>query len=166
MNPTTLRTHWFFFVAPLVAAINLYVGLSSRGEVDRLIEASLLFDLAVLLPCLYWLCYRRRGRQAMVRAAALACLGIWAALKLVPEPERELLNLVAPLRYVGLAALVWLELAVVVAIYRGVFKGGSVDQAVSQAPADMPAWMVRLVAREAAFWRKAWGALERLFRKR
>ena len=162
MNTNALRLHWFFVVAPLVLAVDLYVGLSARGEIDRLLEAGLLFDLVVLVPSLYWLCYRQRGKKAVIRAAALACLGIWVALKLVPEPERDLLNYVAPLRYVDLAALVCLELVVVLAIYKSVFKGGSVAEAVNRAPADMPPWVARLLAIEANFWLKAWGFIKRL----
>ena len=162
MNSQAVRTHWFFWVAPLVLAVDFYVALSARGAIDRLVEAGLLFDLFVLLPVLYWFCYRHRGRPTLVRAAALACSGIWLALKLVPEPERELLVYVAPLRYVGLAVLVWLEVVLVVAIYRSVFKGGSVEQAVSQASAVMPPWVARLLAIEARFWLKVWGVIKRL----
>lgn len=166
MKTDVLRMHWFFAAAPLVLAADVGVGLSARGEMDRVIEAGLLFDLAVLIPTLYWLCYRKRGKRAFVRAAALACLGIWAALKLVPEPERDLLNYVAPIRYAGLAALAWLEIVVVLAIYKTVFRRGSVDDAIAQAPADMPAWAVKLLALEAKFWVKVWGGVRRLLGKR
>lgn len=166
MNIQRTRLHWFFLVAPLVVLADLYVAVSIRGAIDRLIEAGLLFDLAVLLPCLYWFCYRDRGKRAVVRAAAIACLGIWAALKLVPEAEQDLLHYVAPLRYVGLAALVWLELVVVVAIYRSVFKGGSAGEAAAQAPADIPPWVAKLLAMEASFWLKCWRSLKHLFGKR
>ena len=166
MNTNPLRLHWFFVIAPLVLAVDVYVGLSARGQIDHLIEAGLLFDLVALVPSLYWLCYRRNGKKAVIKAASLACLGIWVVLKLVPETERELLNYVSPLRYLGLAALVWLELVVVVAIYKSIFKGGSVNEAVSRTPADMPPWMVRLIAIEAKFWLKVWGGIKRLIEKR
>jgi hypothetical protein len=166
MNIQPLRLHWFFFVAPLVLAADLYVGLSAHGAINRLLEAGLLFDLVVLVPCLYWLCYRQRGRRAVIRSAAFACLGIWVALKLVPESERDLLNYVAPLRYVGLAALAWFELVVVIAIYKTVFTGGSVTQAASLAPEDMPPWVAKLIAIEANFWLKVWGAIKRFLGKR
>jgi hypothetical protein len=93
-------------------------------------------------------------------------MGIWLALKLVPEQERDLLVYIAPLRYVGLAALVYLELVVVVAIYRSVLQGGSVDEAASRAPSDMPPWLAKLLALEAKFWLKAWQFLKRLFQRR
>ena len=163
MKSPDIRTHWFFWVAPLVLAADFYVAFSARGTVDRLVEAGLLFDLALLLPLLYWWCYRQRGKPALVRAAALACLGIWLATKLVPEHERDLLVYVGPLRYAGLAVLVWLEVVLVVAIYRSVFKGGSVEQAVAHARGDMPPWVAKLLALEARFWFRVWGAIKRLF---
>jgi len=167
MNPITnhpFRAHWFFFVAPIVVAGNIFVALSSRGEIDRLLEAGLLFDLAVLLPCLYWLCYKARGKKAAIRAGALSCLGIWGALKLVPEAEQNLMAYVAPLRYVGLAALIWLELAVLLAIYRSIFKGGTSHEATArvQAETDMPPWAARLLVLEAMFWRRIWQGLKRM----
>lgn len=164
--PTVFRSHWFFFIAPLVMAADVFVGRSARGQVDWLIEAGLLFDLAVLLPCLYAVCYRAQGRKALLKAVALACLGIWVALRLVPEGERDLLAHVAPLRYLGLGALVLLEAAVVVGIYRAVFRGGSAAEAAAAAPADMPRWVARLMALEAGLWRSAWRVLKRLFTRR
>jgi hypothetical protein len=159
-----VRRHWFFLVAPLVLAADVYVAFRERGEIDRFIEAGLLLDLAVLIPCLYWFCYRGRGRKAAIQAAALCCLGIWAALKLVPEAQHRLLDYVAPLRYLGIAVLVWLELAVVVAIYRTAFKGGSAEEVAAQAQerADLPPWAARILAREALFWRSAWRWLKGL----
>ena len=166
MKDSPLRLHWFLVVAPLVLAADVYVGLTARGEIDHVVEGGLLFDLVVLVPSLYWLCYRQRGKKAITKAAGLACLGIWVALKLVPETERDLLNYVAPLRYIGMAALVWLEFLVGLAIYKAVFKTGSVEEAISQAPKDMPLWAIRLLAVEANFWRKVLGVVKRVLGKR
>lgn len=162
MNIQALRAHWFWGIAPVVLALDFSVAMSARGSIDAVVELGLLFDLAVLLPCLYWLCYRRRGRQAIVRAAALGCLGIWLALKWVPEAEQDVLAMVAPLRWVGLAALVYLEAVVLLAVYRTVFRGGSVEQAAASAPPDMPPWVARLLALEARFWLRVWRWLRRL----
>jgi hypothetical protein len=158
-----LRSHWFYLAASIVVAVDLFFAFDSRGEISLLVEASLLFDLAVVLPCLYWLCYREQGKKSIIRAAAICCLGIWCALKLVPESERELLNYVAPLRYVGIAALACLEIAVLVAIYRAVFKGVSEQEATAKAQvsADLPPWLARLLVLEAVFWRKVWRLLMR-----
>lgn len=161
MTHFNIRQHWFFLAAPLILAVNILVSLSARGQVDLLVESGVLFDLVVLVPCLYWLCYRRNGKAALIKAAALACLGIWLALKLIPEPERQLLQYVEPLRYVGLAALIWLELVVVVAIYRSVFKGATVEQA-AQETRDLPPWVARLMAWEARMWMKCWQWIKRV----
>lgn len=166
MNASLARAHWFFLAGPLVVATDVLVALQARGQFDRVLEAGLLFDLAVIVPALYWLCYRDRGRRSAIRAAALACLGIWATLKLVPAAEQDLVTYVAPLRYVGLAVLVWLEFAVVLAIYRSVFGGRSTSEAVAAASRDLPPWQARIIALEAAFWRKVWSLLKRLFRAR
>ena len=167
MNPILkhpVRAHWFFLIAPIVVAGNIFVALTSRGEIDRLLEAGLLFDLAVLLPCLYWLCYKALGKKAAVRAGALFCLGIWGALKLVPEAEQNLLTYVAPLRYVGLAALVWIEFAVLLAIYRSIFKSSTSHEAAARVHAefDMPPWVARLLVLEAMFWRRVWQGIKRI----
>jgi hypothetical protein len=163
MNSQQLRVHWFLLVAPLVLAVDLYGGISLRGQIDRLIEGGLLFDLSVVLPCLYWLCYRDRGRRALLGAAAVACSGVWIASKIVPEAEQDLLDYFVPLRFLGIAVIAWLEIALVFAVYRTVFKGGTIDQAVSQAPADVPPWAARLLALEADFWLKAWHKVKRVF---
>ena len=81
-------------------------------------------------------------------------------MKPVPEPERlSYCRYVAPLRLrrscrTGLAV----ELVVVLAIYKAVFKGGSVAEAASRAPADMPPWVAKLLAIEANFWLNQCGA--------
>ena len=166
MTTHRLRSHWFFWAAPLDFAVDAGVSFFARGQMDRLLEAGLLFDLAVLVPALYWLAYRQRQQRIGARVLALACVGIWLALQLVPEAERDLLNHVEPLRYAGIAVLVALELAVMAAIYRAIFKGGTVEDAVAQAPSDLPAWVARLIAWEARLWQRAWSALRRFTRRR
>lgn len=58
-----------------------------------------------------------------------------------------------------------MSLVVILAIYKSVFKGASVDEAVTRAPADMPPWVARLLAFEVNFWLKVWGFIKRLFGK-
>lgn len=162
--PAPLRAHWFFLALLPIAATDVGIALMWRGEIDRMIEAGLLFDLALLLPALYWFCYRHHGRKAGVRAVMLACLGVWVAGKLVAVEEQQLIAALAPIRYVGLAALVALELVLLVAIYRAVFKHGEIDPATAlRAEAQgMPPWLLRLLAVEARFWARAWQALRRI----
>ncbi len=83
----------------------------------------------------------------------------------MPEGERDLLVHVEPLRYLGLGALALLEIVVMVGIYRHLFGGRSVEQVAAAAPQDMPAWVIRLMALEAAFWRRVWHSVRRWIRR-
>jgi hypothetical protein len=162
MNAPTLRAHWFFFVAPLIVVADLHLALTVQGEFNRWLEAGLLLDLMLVVPGLYWLCYRSKGRAAIIKAVALACLGIWVATKLVPEPEQDLLGLMAPLRYLGLAVLLLIEIKLMVAIYRSAFKGDTVEEITAKGGADMPAWAAKLIAMEARFWMRVWAWVKRI----
>jgi hypothetical protein len=166
MNTRLLRAHWFYFLVPALLAVETYLIFSTQLKFDRPLEAGLLFDLAVLTPLLYWLCYRSRGRKAAFRAVALACLGVWIAAKLVPEPDHDLLTYAMPLRYAGLAVLVWIELAIGFAIYRTIFRGGSVSEVTAQLPMEVPSWVVKLIAIEVHFWQKVSRAIKRLLKRR
>jgi hypothetical protein len=166
MKTHLLRVHWFYFIAAPLLAAEAYLVLSADLTFDRFVEAGLLFDLAVLIPCLHWLCYRNLGRQAVIRTVAYACLGVWIATKLVPESDHDLLTYVVPLRYAGIAVLVWIELAIGFAIFRTIFRGGSVSEVVSHFPVALPPWAVKLVAIEMSFWQKGLRAIKRLFGRR
>lgn len=78
-------------------------------------------------------------------------------MKLVPEPEQDLLGLMAPLRYLGLAVLLLIEIKLLVAIYRSAFKGGSVEEITAIGGAELPAWAAKLLVMEARFWKRVWG---------
>lgn len=162
-----LRTHWFIFAAAVIVAGNWLALPGVRVDLPHLAEPAALVDLAVLLPALYWLSYRRRRKDAGLRALALSCLGIWAVSNLIPQSERQLLVYLTPLRYVGLAVLVAIELKIVLALYRTVFSGASRDVAAAQiqGQADLPHWLSRLLAAEAVFWRRVWVFIQRLFRR-
>jgi len=151
----------------LIVAGNWLALPGVRADLPHLAEPAALFDLAVLLSALYWLSYRHRRKDAGPRALALSCLGIWAVSKLIPRSDQQLLVYLTPLRYVGLAGLVAIELKIVLALYRSVFSGATRDAAAAQiqSQADLPPWLSRLLAAEAVFWRRVWLFVQRLFRR-
>ena len=169
MNMNNMRpllvNHWFLVAAPIVVLVNAVV--ANAGPITRLVEFGLIFDLVILLPALYLICYRKRRRNMGIRAIGLACLGVWIATKLVPEPERAMLMYIEPLRYAGIAVLVLLQLAVVRLIYSSLAAGDTTAQAASKAQdaSDMPPWVARLMAWEAGFWRRLFSAVTRPFRR-
>lgn len=166
-NPRgSLRAHWFIPAAIAVAIADTALVVLDGWSNPALVEAGLLFDLAVVVPALYLWCYRARGMAAVVRAIALACLGVWVAGVVVPDEHHDLLHIVGVARYVGLAVLLVIELKLVLVICRSVFrKDVDAGPAAMAAALDagMPAWTARLMAWEAALWRRAWIAVRRFF---
>ena len=71
-------------------------------------------------------------------------------------------------RYVGIAALIWIELAVIAAIYRAIFKGGTAHETTArvQAETEMPAWVARLLVFEAMLWRRAWQGIKQMIERK
>jgi hypothetical protein len=154
-----LARHWFVLFTSAVVGVDVLV--ARAGPITPAVEAGLLLDLVVLLPALCVLSAYGKGKGGLVRGLGLACLGIWIAAKLIPEPDRGLLEYIAPLRYGGLAVLVLLELAVVRLIFVALRSGGSKAEAAYRVSSktEMPPWVARLVAWEIGIWRKviSWG---------
>jgi len=166
-SQSALKAHWFLPVAALVAGSDLALALVDSWSSPALLEAGILIDLAVVLPALYWWCYRKRGRAALLKAATLSCLGIWVAGHIVPNQHHDLISTVGFARYVGLAVLLVIELKLVVAIYRAASsKTGSNHALAAAKDAGMPDWAARLMAWEASVWRRAWDSVRRLGKRR
>lgn len=151
-----LGAHWYVpaFLAMLLAAwwLARTPGFMSQGG-----EAALLIDLCVTAPVVYLLCYARKQplRVTALRALAIACSGVWIAGWLIPGSEQELLPRIAPLRWVGLAVVVAVEIWLVAAITRIAFSAkGTVDQIADASGA--PAWVAKLMLWEANLWRSVW----------
>jgi hypothetical protein len=160
-----LRQNWFFPIAAIVVLGDLGALRLATWSVPEVLEAALLFDFAVLLPALYWWCYRSRGRAAVIRAVAICCLGIWVAGKALPATGQPILDAFGWLRYVGIAGLVMLEIKIILMLWRSIFSSGlSAQEAQEKIVAEgVPPWAARLMAWEAAFWRKVWLFARRVF---
>jgi hypothetical protein len=165
---STLQDHWFMPLALAIVLADLVLARAIEWRPARPLEAGVILDLAVLLPLLYAVCYRRRGRAAWVRAAALACLGIWLAGRVLPLSHHELLTHLSPLRYAGMAVLFLVELRLAIAIYRTAFstQPEQTQRTLEAAEkAGVPRWVTRLMSWEAALWRRAWHLVQRWIRR-
>ena len=154
-----LQGHWFLPLALAIAAADFVLARTVQWRPARPLEAGVILDLAVLIPVLYGICYRRRGRAAWVRAAALACLGIWLAGRVIPALHNDLLDYLSPLRYAGMAVLFLVELRLALAIYRAAFSSPPEQTQRTLAAAEqagVPRWVTRLMAWEAGLWRRVW----------
>ncbi len=169
VQPRLLHRHWFVPLGLLIVLADVVAAMNDDWSNPRILEAILLIDLALVIPALYWWCYRARGRQAILRAVALGCFGVWVAGHLVPDEQHHFLGAVWFLRYLGIAMLFALELKLVVMIYRAAFvKDGDAASAAGRmaSEAGMPEWAMRLIAWEASFWRKAWAFVKRSILRR
>ena len=104
----------------------------------------------------------------MVRAVALACLGIWAVGHVVPEGNQSLLQNLQFIRYIGLGVLVLFQIQLIVAIFRAMSGASAIAEQEASKLADetgTPPWVRKLLAWEAAVWIKVWRFVRRAFRK-
>jgi hypothetical protein len=166
---STFKDHWFWPLACAVCAVNLMVLLLDGWQSPQIKEFGVLLDFAVVIPMLYLICYWRNGKQALIKATALACLGIWAAGHIVPNEHHAILNEVGLLRYIGLAVLIAIQVKIGIEIFRLAFRSEShteSDSAVKRKAEEegIPPWVANLLARESRMWRKAWLAIRGLFR--
>ncbi len=162
-----LRANWFFPAAAIALLMNATTVYLDQWSSPGLLEAGLLFDFAILLPALYLICYRSEGVRSVVRAVALACLGIWALGHVVPETSQTLLPDLQFIRYVGLGVLLLLQIKLIVAIFRAVSGASAKVEHEASRLADetgTPPWVRKLLAWEAAVWIKVWRFVRRAFR--
>ncbi len=150
--------HWFVPAALLIVAGALTLAQTADWPREaQLLEGALLFDLAILLPLLFWFCYRLKAKAIALRAAAMACGGIWLATYLVPSEHQVLLPTVAFLRYGAIAVLLYIEIRVVAALYWAVIAGRvPADQIATHLAekAGIPLGLATIMAKEALFWKR------------
>lgn len=165
-----LRNHWFWPLAFAICAINAIVIFIDGWQAPQIKEIGVLFDLAVLIPALYLMCYWTNGKKVLIKATALACLGIWVAGHIVPNEHHSILNEVGLLRYIGLAVLIIMQVRIGIEIFRLAFSSKTdteSDSAVKQKAEEegIPPWIANLMAWESRIWRKAWSTVRRLFHR-
>ena len=153
-----LGQHWFIPAALLILSGAIVSTHTADWATEaRLLESALLFDLAILLPLLFWVCYRLKAKAMAIRSVALACGGIWLATYLVPSEHQSLLPYVAILRYVAIGLLIYIEIRVVAALYWSVVLGRvSPDHAADHLvrEAGIPQPLAAIMAKEAQFWKR------------
>ena len=152
-----ITANWFFVLLPVLLLVsylfNRSVALSGRGLEA---EAVTLFDWCVSVPVLYFLCYRRTLplKQMLVRLAALACLGVWIAGRMVPAASQVMLPELGWVRSAGLAVLTLIELRLFVAVLRLAFAGSAKAEDLEKE--GLPPLLAKLMVLEARFWRAVW----------
>jgi hypothetical protein len=167
MQADTVRrwaaANWFVPAFALLLGISwLFTRSVDWGRSAAAAEAVTLFDWAVTVPLLYFLCYRRTLKPWImaVRLLALACLGVWIAGSLVPSAAQILLPHLSWPRTLGLAVLMLVELRLILLALKLAFEGkASAEELADRSGA--PPWLARLMLLEARFWRAVWRLISR-----
>jgi peptidoglycan/LPS O-acetylase OafA/YrhL len=156
-----LKENWFW---PVTLVLIAWAWLVSRNLPPRDLsgwELAVLFDVLVTLPLFFALCYRGKlpRNKLIIRILALQCLGIWLATKIVPVESQIVLPHLAWLRYAGVAVLVLIELRIMVALFKIVFKADT--NAKQLEGIGMPPLLAKLILLEARFWRWVFSVFRR-----
>lgn len=158
MHSSVVRRNWFLLAAiPVLAGAFVATRTADWPLEAGIIEAALLFDLAVLLPALYFWCYRSTARSPALRALALSCGGIWVVSQLIPPEHQSLLKSMSWLRYAAIGLLLYVELRVLASLYWAVITGRKTPESAAadlSTSTGMPLQIAALLAREAAFWKR------------
>lgn len=153
--------NWFFIAFGAVLAGSYGLARSRTFLADGG-EVAIVADLCLTVPLLYSWCYWNRlpRRQVAIRAAALACLGVWIAGRLIPAADQTILPHLSWARMLGVVVLALIELRVLVAVVRLAFSGTATAEEVS-ARSGAPPIIARLMLIEARFWQRVWKLLRR-----
>ncbi|MEY4730722.1 MAG: hypothetical protein RL020_1880 [Pseudomonadota bacterium] len=162
------KKNWFFIILPIIFLAN-YSTSKIPAEIDhRIIEASILFDLVILLPVLYAICYRELGRKVIVRTIGMVCLGIWLAGHLIPTEEQMVYAYISWLKYVGYAFLAIIEIRVMIFMVKLLYGRQQENENITKqlsAGMDIPEWAAKLMVLEAAFWKRLWKMIASLSKR-
>jgi hypothetical protein len=156
------RRNWFVPLLAVLLAVEWAFVRATDWSRDGVAEAAVLFDLCLFVPFLYFLCYRRTAalKPLLVRAAALAFLGLYVASHLVPFEAQHLVAGLGWARLVGWAVLAILELWVLIKVIGLIFgRDTTADEIAERSGA--PNWVARLMLIEARFWKALWRLLRR-----
>lgn len=116
-------------------------------------DVALLLDFGVIMPFLMWLCHRRRltRRALIMRVLALQMSALLIASWLTFPDQKFVVQHLAWLRPVGIAILIAVEGAILVAMLRIVFKPTTAATDLEKLGAAPV--IARLMLLEARFWR-------------
>lgn len=149
--------HNWFFIAFSALLAGAY-GITRLNEfVSSGGEAAVLADLCILVPLLYFWCYRRRlpTHHLIMRSVALACLGLWLASLLIPAADQAILPHFSWARTLGILGLALVELYILIVLMKLLFSGKASPEEISRR-SGAPPFVARLMMMEARFWSWLW----------
>lgn len=142
-------------------AVAWLIAQFSSIKPDASWEYAIVFDVLFTLPILFFLCYRNKNslKVNLLGIVALQCSGIWLATKIVPIESQNILPYLSWLRIAGLALLFLLEIGIMLALIKVVFKADTTATQVEQL--GVPPFVAKLLLMEARFWRWVFSIFKR-----
>ena len=164
MKVDWIYRHWFIPAAIIIWIVDIAIVHISDWTRPVTIELILLISQCIILPLLYLCCYRSGLRRALIRAAALAFLGVWGVSLLVPDIHQNILVQLIPLRYIGIGVLFLIEIRLLIMMLSFITSHDENDNLSQELKenGDIPQWYANLMAYEAAFWRRLYQWLKRM----
>ncbi len=118
-GPSRATRLWFWAGVAVLIAGNAWL---ARIHPSPTPEWPVAFDLLLLLPFAYWWVHRKRGRAALVGAAALFGTGILVGGWIVPTGSQVWWPWLQQLRYVGLFAVLLVQAGLLSVLVREVVR--------------------------------------------
>lgn len=148
-----IKENWFW---PLAIALWAFAFLVSRNVPTPELagwEIAVIVDVMITLPVLFAMCYHAKftWQKMAIRILALQCFGIWLATMIVPADSQQILPQLSWLRFAGIALLVMIELRIIYAMLKIIFKTDTSTQQLEDL--GMPTFLAKLALLEARFWR-------------
>ncbi len=156
-----VKENWFWPLAITLMAVAWLIAQFSSMKPDAAWEYAIVFDVLVTLPILFFLCYRNKNslKINLLGIVALQCSGIWLATKIVPVESQNILPYLSWLRIAGLALLFLLEVGIMLALIKVVFRADTTTTQVEQL--GVPPFVAKLLLMEARFWRRVFSIFKR-----
>ncbi len=156
-----VKENWFWPLAIALLALAWAIGQFSNIEPNSSWEYAVVFDVLFTLPILFFLCYRNKNslKINLLGIVGLQCSGIWLATKIVPIESQNILPYLSWLRIAGLVLLFALEVGVVFALIKIVFRADTSAKEVEQL--GVPPFVAKLLLMEARFWRRVFSFFKR-----
>lgn len=156
-----LKANWFWPVALGLSGVLWLLTNTLPPQDLGYWELAVLFDVLVTLPLLFMLCYCRTltFKNLIIRIIALQCLGMWLATKLVPVESQMVLPQLSWLRYAGLIVLILIEVRIMVALFKVLFKPDTGSKQLEDI--GIPPFLAKLALLELRFWRWVFSVFKR-----
>lgn len=148
-----IKENWFWPLAIALMALAWAMAQLFPTEPNNLWEYAVVFDVMVTLRILFFICYRNKNslKVNLIGIVALQCSGIWLATKIVPVESQNILPYLSWLRILGFVFILALEVGVVIALIKIVFRTDTTAKQVEQL--GVPPVVAKLLLMEARFWR-------------